>query len=97
MRDLVAGLVLDDRFHIQNVYVERLGLADGNEHVEIAVGECSATMSWCSETSPRKREKIEQLRLDDWRDACLTEGHPNRLDFVKIAAEGQDPKFVLRR
>lgn len=97
MRDLVAGLVLDYRFHIQNVYVERLGLADGNEPVEIALGECSATMPWCSETSPRKREKIELLRLDDWWDACLAEGHPNRLDFVKVAAEGHEPKFLFRR
>jgi FkbM family methyltransferase len=64
--------------HIKNVYLECLGLSDKNEELEISIGECSATLHWCSNTSPRLREKIKLMRLDDWWDSV--DGHePNLL------------------
>ena len=81
--------------HIENVTVERIGLSDENKDVEIAIGECSATLHWCADNSPRLREKVKLMRLDDWLDSHSAGGHPDRLDFLKVDVDGHEPQFLV--
>lgn len=80
---------------IENVHVEQMGLSDKNDDVEIAIGECSATLHWNADSVPRFKEQIKLMRLDDWRHVYLDDGHPDRLDFLKVDIDGHEPNFLI--
>lgn len=81
--------------NVHNVRLEHLGLSSRTEAVEIAIGECSATLHWCADSPPRMREEIRVVRMDEWWDDYVATGNPDRLDFLKVDVDGHEPNFLV--
>lgn len=79
---------------IRNATVVPLGLSDKTIETEICIGNSSATMHWAVEKAPTLRETIRLVALDDWWAAYVKEGHPDRLDFLKVDTDGHEPFFL---
>ena len=63
---------------------------DSENEMEIAIGDCSATLHWVEETPPRASEIIKLHQLDAvFHSLGLT-----RLDFIKIDIDGHEPAFI---
>lgn len=78
----------------ENVVVAPVGLSDQAGEVQIAVGECSATLHWAFDQTPRATETIQLTRLDDWWQAYLAADNPDKLDVIKVDLDGHEPHFL---
>ena len=80
--------------HAPNVHFEAAGLSDAPGSALISVGQCSATMHWVDASQPRQQETIRLTTLDAWWSDWLKQGHPDRLDVVKVDVDGHEPRFL---
>lgn len=76
--------------HVTNVRLEPCGLSDHEHTADIQIGECSGTMHWTAPSTPRGTETIRLVRFDDWWSRYVAEGHPDRLDFLKLDVDGHE-------
>ena len=82
--------------HIQenqctNVIVVPFGLSDQTDVSTLYEGGDSATLHWCDERkTPVATETIPLRTLDDY----ASEANFERLDFVKVDIDGNEPRFV---
>lgn len=73
--------------NINNVEVLDYGLSNNFDQIEIAIGDCSATLHWAYATPPKTKEIITIKRLDDvFKDMKI-----EKLNFIKIDIDGHEP------
>lgn len=66
------------------------GLSDEDAELQIAIGECSATLHWAEDSSPQATETIILHTLDEISGALDLP----RLDFVKVDIDGHELPFI---
>jgi FkbM family methyltransferase len=81
--------------NVENVRLERVGFSDKVDEVEIAIGECSATLHWSADAILRLRERIKLVPLDYWWDTYVAEGGSDNLDFLKVDLDGHEMNFLI--
>lgn len=72
------------------VSIMSYGLSDAETKMEIAIGDCSATLHWVEEMPPRTSEVIELHQLD----VVFPTFGLTHLDFIKIDIDGHEPAFI---
>lgn len=75
----------------ENVTVEAFGLSDRTGSLQLYEGGDSATLHWCDERkAPIGTETIQLRPFDEFAEEIRLQ----RLDFIKVDIDGNEPRFV---
>lgn len=75
---------------INNAEIYDYGLSNKEDEIEIAIGDCSATLHWVADLPATKQEKIKLKTFDSF----ISEHNIKKVDFIKIDIDGHEPLFL---